>query len=198
MKLLRLYDRCLTARPILTKCITSGCLFGIGDGVAQRVTTYYNEHSSRSTKHDWHRTGRMIIWGSVFFAPSAHVWYNFLDRFVRTTGRKAIVQKVAMDLLIYTPPLNMAFFTCNNVLSGQPLDEAAHKAWVKLPPTLAANFAVWPGIQVVTFGYVPLQYRVLFINFMCLGWSSFLSMMASDPDLKPAAVSTSRKYEADE
>ena len=183
---LQLYDRCLTTSPILTKSITSGCLFGLGDGFAQRVTDQYKAQRMHNVdeRHDWHRTGRMMFWGSVLFAPVGHVWYNFLDRFVRTTGRRAIAQKVAMDMLIFTPPANLAFFTSNNLLSGQPMHDAIQNAWNKLPPTLAVNFAVWPGIQAITFGVVPLQYRVLFINVMCLGWSSFLSIMASDADVK--------------
>ena len=154
--------------------------------MAQRTSAYFKK--SKEHEYDWQRTGRMMVWGSVFFAPLGHAWYNFLDRFVRTVGKKAIAQKVVLDMLIFAPPSSFGFFTFNNVLSGQSFDEATNDAWKKLPTTLLANYAVWPGIQVITFGYIPLQYRVLFINVMYVGWSMFLSMMAADPDALKAAI----------
>lgn len=34
--------------------------------------------------------------------------------------------------------------------------------------------------QAINFALVPLQYRVLFVNVVSLGWSMFLSSMAND------------------
>lgn len=37
--------------------------------------------------------------------------------------------------------------------------------------TLTANWTVWPVVQTVNFKFVPLEGRVLFVNFISLGES---------------------------
>ena len=37
--------------------------------------------------------------------------------------------------------------------------------------TLTANWTVWPVVQTVNFKFVPLEGRVLFVNFVSLGES---------------------------
>ncbi|OWY93667.1 Peroxisomal membrane protein PMP22, partial [Phytophthora megakarya] len=108
-----------------------------------------------------------------------HVWYNFLEKAVRGKGTASMVKKIAADQLIFSPPLSLAFFTYAGVSEGNPLLATVETAVAKLPPTLAVNWTVWPLVHVGTFGFVPLQYRVLFINVVNIGWSAFLSTMAS-------------------
>jgi protein Mpv17 len=58
----------------------------------------------------------------------------------------------------------------------------------KLWPTLKVNWVVWPVLQSINLSVVPLQYRLLFINFASLGWSVFLSNQASTPTPAPTPV----------
>ena len=44
---------------------------------------------------------------------------------------------------------------------------------------IIAGAIVWPPAQMVNFLYVPLPYRVLFINVVGLGWSTYTSFVAS-------------------
>jgi Mpv17 / PMP22 family len=56
----------------------------------------------------------------------------------------------------------------------------------KLWPTLKVNWVVWPVLQAVNLSVVPLQYRILYINFCSIFWSAYLSNMASSK--APAAA----------
>lgn len=175
-KIIRCYNDWLSKHPILTKSITSGVLFGVGDWMAQRI-----EQRKRKEKqpHDLHRTLRMMIWGGVLFAPVGHAWYNLLERRVAATGKIGIAKKILADQLIFTPPCTIAFFTSIKLMEGESTGPAVDSALKKLPDTLKVNYTVWPCIHVCTFGVIPLQYRILFINIMSLGWSVFLSLMSS-------------------
>lgn len=44
---------------------------------------------------------------------------------------------------------------------------------------IIAGALVWPPAQMVNFLVVPLPYRVLFINVIGLGWSTYTSFVAS-------------------
>lgn len=48
-------------------------------------------------------------------------------------------------------------------------------------PTFVVDCAVWPALQLVNFKFVPLQYRVLYVNVFNLAWNTFLSMQANKP-----------------
>ncbi|KAE8896676.1 hypothetical protein PF005_g30743 [Phytophthora fragariae] len=186
------YDRWLRDSPLLTKGVTSAVLFGIGDRVAQRIER--SERASDSDidsdsddRHGLHRTARMMLWGGVLFAPVGHAWYNWLERVVRGKGAASIAKKVVADQLVFSPPLSLAFFTYAGCSEGKPLRDSVETAAAKLPPTLAVNWSVWPLVHVCTFGFVPLQYRILFINVVNVGWSAFLSRMASNDGQESSA-----------
>ncbi|KAG7399200.1 hypothetical protein PHYBOEH_009366 [Phytophthora boehmeriae] len=177
------YDKWLRDSPLVTKGVTSAILFGVGDRLAQRIESSGTEDDDKDDSADRHgikRTVRMMVWGGVAFAPLGHAWYNFLERAVRGSRKAVVVKKIAADQLIFTPPVNLAFFTYAGVTEGKPLRESVDSAAAKLPPTLAVNWTVWPLVHICTFGFVPLEYRVLFINFVNIGWSAFLSGMASN------------------
>lgn len=52
--------------------------------------------------------------------------------------------------------------------------------------TLKANYKLWPFVQCINFYLVPLNYQLLFLNFVAIGWTAFLSNMNEK---------TSRKYD---
>ncbi|KAH7476296.1 hypothetical protein KRP22_000136 [Phytophthora ramorum] len=188
------YDRWLQDSPLLTKGVTSAVLFGIGDRIAQRIENSESDGDDKSDAADrsgLQRTARMMAWGGLLFAPVGHAWYNFLEKAVRGKGTSSIIKKIAADQLVFSPPLSLAFFAYAGCSEGKPLRETVDTAVAKLPPTLAVNWAVWPLVHVCTFGFVPLQYRILFINVVNIGWSAFLSRMAS----KDGDVSNADKIE---
>jgi protein Mpv17 len=43
---------------------------------------------------------------------------------------------------------------------------------------LTSNWMVWPFVQVVNFSFVPLDYRVLFVNGLSIFWNCYLSYIS--------------------
>ncbi|TYZ57973.1 hypothetical protein PybrP1_008428 [[Pythium] brassicae (nom. inval.)] len=197
------YDDCLRRQPLLTKCVTSGVLFGVGDRLAQHIegrtaTEEVDEssaghelakHSSgsdeSSSSSDYARTGRMMVWGGLGFAPIAHNWYNLIERVAPGSAAIAVAKKIAMDQIIFAPAISSTFYTVTQSLEGKSVREALDVAREKVPPTLKVNYMVWPLVHLFTFNVVPLQYRILYINFVSIGWSTFLSQMTN---AKPAVA----------
>ena len=84
---------------------------------------------------------------------------------------------------IWTPPLNMLFFTYSGTMEHGDVNKAWEDGKAKLWPLLQVNWAVWFPVQGINFAFMPIPYRVLFINTIALFWSAYLSMMAA---AKPA------------
>ena len=104
------YDRYNTRRPLSTKAATCGVLLGGGDILCQGLES--------SAPFDPQRTGRMVTWGGLFNGPAGHVFYAQLDRFITMAGARGIACKIAVDQLLFTPPLTFAFYGVTCVTSA--------------------------------------------------------------------------------
>ena len=133
------YDRLNTTRPVLTKSLTSSLMLGASDIVCQKLVP--SPHDAGGGL-DVQRAARMASWGLLVNGPIGHLWYLGLERMVRIQGALAIAAKVAIDQLVWTPPLTALFFTYEGCLQGETLDEAKGCAAEKLWPTLKANWVV--------------------------------------------------------
>ncbi|KAK1941724.1 Protein Mpv17 [Phytophthora citrophthora] len=186
-----LYHYWLHEAPLLTKVVTAATLFGTGDRIAQRLesktkTSVFGELSSQHTSHSQKlvsdstaRTLRMMLWGGLFAAPIMHTWFHVIERVIPGSGKLVVAKKVAADMMIIAPGTSLTFFTVTKCMEGEPLHESFQVAKAKLPPTLIADYMLWPAANAVIFGLVPLHYRTPLTHCVSLVWSTFLSEMAS-------------------
>jgi protein Mpv17 len=86
-----------------------------------------------------------------------------------------------MDQLIFTPTNLLCFLSTQAILEG-----SSPKA--KLESTygtaITKNWMLWPWIQLVNFKIIPLEYRLLVVNVVSLGWNCYLSYLNSQPGKK--------------
>lgn len=192
-----LYDDWLHRYPLLTKATTSAMLFGTGDRIAQRIEAYYKDDEEEDdvqarptdaagdeegiVSPTVARTMRMMAWGAFIHTPLMHTWYNTVDRVIKGRGMTAVLKKVVSDMIFVAPQMPIWFFTSTQLMEGIPFREALDVAIIKTPATVAANYSLWPMTNIITFGVVPLEYRLLFVNVVSLGWSAYLSQRASKP-----------------
>jgi hypothetical protein len=90
------YEHHLQTRPLPTKMITGGSLWGIGDIVGQSfpyisASAFHNTNSSNSAvvppfQWDAARTGRAAFFGCVLHAPTSHAHFNFLEWMTQKIG----------------------------------------------------------------------------------------------------------------
>ncbi|KAF9937600.1 hypothetical protein BGZ67_001057 [Mortierella alpina] len=218
------YNRQYHARPILTICTTNALLAGISDtltqkylapppltpelfptGVLQDAKETVKEDAKElavdieETLHepepepqpqpvapspsqpaplDLPRMGRFMLY-NFSVAPVIHTWYSFLDK---------------------NFPLKS--------VSASALDSTVRPRWLQtMAPaikrmtylsTLKANYAVWPLVQLVNFGVMPLQLRLPFVSVVGIAWNAYLSMVntrASRLELQPSSFDSPRQPE---
>lgn len=126
------------------------------------------------SSHNLARTGRMAAYGGAVFGPAATKWYAFLVKRVNLSSKNGtIAARVACDQFVFAP-VNMGIFLSTMAyLEGASPRERLSKAYV---PGMVNNFLLWPWVQGVNFKYVPLEHRVLVVNFVALGESIYLSI----------------------
>ncbi|KAI4591643.1 Protein required for ethanol metabolism [Pestalotiopsis sp. 9143b] len=170
--MLRWYQAKLAARPLLTQSITTAVLFATGDITAQQLV-----EKRGFEKHDLTRTGRMFLYGGAVFGPAATTWFKFLQRRVVLPNKNAeILARVAVDQGVFAPTMIGVFLSSMATMEGgSPADKLA-KSYL---PALQTNYLVWPFVQLVNFKFVPLHHRVLFVNFISIGWNCYLSFLNS-------------------
>ncbi|KAL3446739.1 hypothetical protein BJX65DRAFT_278476 [Aspergillus insuetus] len=168
----RWYQTKLAKQPILTASVTSAVLFGSGDVLAQQAVDRRGWE-----KHDMARTGRMFFYGGAVFGPAATTWFGILQRHVVLKNPKAtIAARVAADQLFFAP-IHLSFFLGSMaVMEGK---DPIEKWKAGFAPGYKANLALWPMVQGFNFGLVPLEYRVLVVNVVSLGWNCILSLINS-------------------
>lgn len=201
-----LYHFWLHEVPLLTKIVTAATLFGTGDRIAQRIeakelpsrSRYLSDMSveaeanSELMSTSTARTLRMMIWGGLFAAPVMHTWFYVIERVIPGTVKLVVAKKVAADMMIIAPGTSLAFFTVTKCMEGDSLQESFEVAKTKLPPTLLADYTLWPAANAIIFGVVPLHYRTPLTHCVSLVWSMFLSGMAShEPPKLTTACGTS-------
>ncbi|RYP13849.1 hypothetical protein DL767_010538 [Monosporascus sp. MG133] len=169
---LRWYQRKLATRPLLTQSVTTAVLFATGDITAQQLVEKKGVEG-----HEFGRTGRMFLYGGAIFGPAATTWFGILQRRVNLRNANAtILARVAADQLLFAPTFIGLFLSSMAVLEGGSPKAKLEKNYAS---ALQANYMLWPFVQLANFKFVPLQYRVLVVNFVSIGWNCFLSLLNS-------------------
>lgn len=184
--MLRWYKAKLRTAPLLTQSVTTAVLFATGDIMAQQGV-----ERAGIKNHDLARTGRMALYGGAIFGPAATTWFKFLQTRVKLpSANGTILARVACDQCIFAPTNMAVFLSTMAMLEGS---EPQKKLDAAYKPAMTKNWMVWPWVQMVNFKFVPLEYRVLVVNVISLGWNCYLSYLNSqgggssgDSDLPPS------------
>ncbi|ESO96612.1 hypothetical protein LOTGIDRAFT_143853 [Lottia gigantea] len=167
-KLWRGYLRILEKYPTATMATTTGTLMATGDSISQLAI----ERKGRN--YDVIRSGRFLVFGVFVFGPVIRGWYFILDKMYKGT-KMAPLKMVVTDQSLFAPTATGLFLSGMGVLKGETFTEIKEKFKQLFVPILISNYKIWPAAQLVNFYFMPLQHRVLFVNFVALGWNTYLA-----------------------
>jgi len=71
------------------------------------------------------------------------------------------------------------YFIVRTLLEGNGYDVISYKLRTKWKPTVLSAWKFWPPVNIINYLYVPLQYRVLYVNFASFLWNGYLSYINS-------------------
>lgn len=185
------YNSLLKKYPLTTNCISTGILMGLGDILAQYLFPINQQSTIINLNFDYTRTLRAIIFGSCIFGPVGHTWYKFLGTKIHwkcwnrknnidlfNFKLKSTLFRVIIDQIIFVPficyPLYYSSMTLlefkKPILKNLKI-KFEEKWWI----TVKTNWMIWPFVQFGNFYLLPPHLRLLMINFVSIGWNTFLS-----------------------
>lgn len=134
----RVYSNLLERRPLVTKSVTSGVTYALGDLLAQVI-----EHRSEAPRRpafslDWTRASIFFVYGTMVAGPLYHVWFARLDKLPimmfqlrqhrarsdimrawRTLQRHGIKVELSMDKLPLARPFSKAMERGAKIVADQ-------------------------------------------------------------------------------
>ena len=192
------YKSMLVSQPLLTKSITSSCIMSISDVmcqelVAMRTLEAQSKKDTTTSKRrslqtlDVNRVVQVAITGFFWSGPVTHVWYSLLEQIyaflaqifdIQNAGIGLIV-KLFLDAALFSPTVVAGYFIVRSLLEGSGVAGAREKLQTKFKPTLFGAWKFWPLVNSINFWFVPLPYRVLYMNVLSLLWSGYLTYINS-------------------
>eukprot|EP01041_Mallomonas_annulata_P003239 gene3239-6410_t len=168
--------------PMLANSTAGFFIFSGGDLFSQFLST----RKSITRRLDYHRAVHVGFLGVVTNGICLHFWYRGLDRLFSSsmTNYKVIAYKCIADQLIYAPFSIFTYFSFTTIYKGGSYQEIRARYEEKMKEsfinTWMVDCIVWPFINIVNFGVIPLNYRPTFVGCAQLGWLSYLSFIGND------------------
>lgn len=197
------YKSMLITKPLITKSLTSSCIMSISDVMCQEVVAkskaktnmnanpdedkrQQQQHQS-SSKLDTRRVLDVAIVGAIWSGPVTHYWYIILEKMYGVIAKAANIQrpeiglivKLILDSIIFSSVTITGYFTIRSILEGTGLTGAKEKLTTRFFATLFGAWRFWPMANAVNFWFVPMQFRVLYMNVVSLFWTGWLTYVNS-------------------
>ncbi|CAN6243630.1 unnamed protein product [Urochloa humidicola] len=126
----------LQQHPLRTKMITAGCLAGVSDSVAQKLSGYQ--------KIEKRRLFLKMLFGFAYGGPFGHFLHKILDYiFKGKKDTKTIAKKVLLEQVTSSPWNNLLFlFYYGYVVERRPLKEVNIRVKKQYP---SVQLSAWMG-----------------------------------------------------
>ncbi|KAL7538670.1 hypothetical protein ACHAXR_008717 [Thalassiosira sp. AJA248-18] len=187
------YTQQLSLRPIITKSLTAGIIFGLSDWCAQLVERRGSSSISGGEKEEselflipqkspivFSRILATFLVGLLFFGPAANAWYSMIFKLLPSTSLISTLQKAALGQIIFGPTFTCVFFAAGMIQSGTfTLGAWLDKVKSDLPAVWASGLGFWPAVDFISYKVVPVQWIPLFVNFCSFVWTIYLSLVAN-------------------
>ncbi|GMR30431.1 hypothetical protein PMAYCL1PPCAC_00626, partial [Pristionchus mayeri] len=108
-------------------------------------------------------------------APLQSRWFILLEKIRSGPAKLVPLKRLAVDQVLFAPGCGAYILVCLRVLEGHTLLDAmsaCKRDWFGIW-TMSIKF--WPVVNLFNFYLVPLQMRVVFVQFASLFWNSYLS-----------------------
>lgn len=182
-----LYKAALVAHPLVTKSLTSSCIMSASDVVCQEVVSRAKPVEDRPSKLDTTRVLHVAITGSLWSGPITHYWYIVLEKMYSAIAKAfnihspavGLIVKLILDSTIFSTVTITGYFIVRSFLEGTGIEGATKKLKTRFISTLFGAWRFWPMANAVNFWFVPMQFRVLYMNVLSLFWTGWLTYVNS-------------------
>ena len=172
------YSEVLSSSPIQTKAVTSATVYTIGDLISQRTEGAYMGELDRP------RVVRSLLAGLLGHGPWSHVWYSLSENMFQNVLHLpndifGTAAKIAIDQTTWGPFWNNTYI----LMLGLMKLDSPKTIWAEMKrttvPLLVSGLKLWPLAHCVTYGLVPVENRLLWVDFVEIFWVTILATTAA-------------------
>ncbi|KAJ8749206.1 hypothetical protein K2173_018679 [Erythroxylum novogranatense] len=168
------YEEALKENPVLAKMAISGIVYSIGDWIAQ---CYEGKSIFEFERMRMFRSGLV---GFALHGSLSHYYYQLCEALLPTKSWWVVLAKAAVDQTVWAAVWNSIYF----VLLGFLRLESPANIFAELRrtfwPVLTAGWKLWPFAHLITYGVIPLEQRLLWVDCVELIWVTILSTYSNE------------------
>eukprot|EP01092_Planopodium_desertum_P008246 TRINITY_DN34266_c0_g1_i1.p1 TRINITY_DN34266_c0_g1~~TRINITY_DN34266_c0_g1_i1.p1 ORF type:complete len:191 (+),score=12.33 TRINITY_DN34266_c0_g1_i1:48-620(+) len=171
-RLWMLYNLALQVKPFQTKLATSLVLDTLSDIFSQLVL-------QRKRHWDYKRTLKMSSF-TLIINPIIQGWYKLLFSLIKDPSFSGTIFRVLLDQTLFSFFINALFVTYMSVYEGErDVSVIWDDVKKRTPQYVKAGWLVWPAALLISFRFVPEQFRTLFGTLVGFCWSCYLTIKNS-------------------
>ncbi|PON80606.1 Mpv17/PMP [Parasponia andersonii] len=168
------YEQALKANPVLAKMIISGVVYAIGDWIAQCYEGKPLFEIERT------RVLRSGLVGFTLHGSLSHYYYQFCEALFPFKDWWVVPAKVAFDQTVWAAVWNSIYYVVLGLLRFESptsiLTELKSTFW----PLMTAGWKLWPFAHLITYGMIPIEQRLLWVDCVELIWVTILSTYSNE------------------
>lgn len=168
------YEEILRTNPVFAKMVISGVVYSVGDWIAQCY------EGKPLFDFDRTRMFRSGITGFALHGSLSHYYYEFCEVLFPFHDWWIVPVKVAFDQTVWSAIWNSIYFTVLGFLRLESPVSIFNELKATFWPMLTAGWKLWPFAHLVTYGLVPVQQRLLWVDCVELIWVTILSTYSNE------------------
>ncbi|KAF5207401.1 Peroxisomal membrane (Mpv17/PMP22) family protein [Thalictrum thalictroides] len=168
------YEEALKENPVLAKMVISGVVYSLGDWIAQCC--------EGKPLFDFDRT-RMFRSGLVGFSlhgSLSHYYYQFCEALFPFQDWWVVPVKVVFDQTVWAALWNSIYYVLLGLLRFESPVSIFSELKATFIPMLTAGWKLWPFAHLITYGVVPVEQRLLWVDCVELIWVTILSTLSNE------------------
>ena len=107
----------------------------------------------------------------------SYKWFRLLERYIPGKNIKAALKRTAFDQILGAPIFASIFLFNLNFLETKNFQSSIMRTNQLILPVMSTNYKIWPFIQFINLSIIPIQYRVVVVQFCGLFWNMYISFI---------------------
>ncbi|KAK2993002.1 hypothetical protein RJ640_004514, partial [Escallonia rubra] len=168
------YEEALRTNPVLAKMVISGVVYSIGDWIAQCY------EGKPLFEFDRTRMFRSGLVGFTLHGSLSHYYYQFCEALFPFQDWWVVPVKVVFDQTAWAALWNSIYFVILGFLRFESPQNIFSEWKATFWPMLTAGWKLWPFAHIVTYGVIPVEQRLLWVDCVELIWVTILSTLSNE------------------
>ncbi|XP_075476969.1 uncharacterized protein LOC142518148 [Primulina tabacum] len=168
------YEAALVTNPVLAKMFISGVVYSLGDWIAQCY------EGKPLFEFDRSRMFRSGLVGFSLHGSLSHYYYHFCEALFPFDDWWVVPAKVAFDQTAWSAVWNSIYFILLGVLRRDSPASIFSEWKATFWPMLTAGWKLWPFAHLITYGVIPVEQRLLWVDTVELVWVTILSTYSNE------------------